>query len=222
MKNIKLIVSIMLISVMLMIPVISNAGLYATKDGTPMYTEKLDNAFLMVRRMESQYGTLGKYAVFADDFTDTTGNGIDCHLSKNTEWGTAAMLAASEFGFIPQQDTIDSTTGNNTGIFGFITGGAEMTAGFTFGTADKLPSTTYFPNYNVVNSNYYNYYEDSNRFFPGDGVDIRNWYYSSSNLGSTQHFIRGGQTAYTFGLFYVATTNALASCRAVVVCGEGL
>lgn len=116
MKNIKIILCVIVMSIILITPVISKAGLYATKGGTPMVEETLDDAFLKVRMMETQYGTLGKNAIVDSNYIETTSNGIDCHLAKNTEWGTAAMLCASEFGSLSSDENGRSISGNNTGI----------------------------------------------------------------------------------------------------------
>lgn len=60
----------------------------------------LDNAFSACRNMEtnSLYGWKTASGLKSDGLFTTDGNGIDIHLTKNSEWATVAYLGQSKYG----------------------------------------------------------------------------------------------------------------------------
>ena len=96
---------ILLILVMAIIfPTISKANLQS-RPVEEALSKKASQFFLLCRQMETSGGPLGLSAEIStaeDKVTEITSpNGIDVHMIKNTEWGTAAMLSASVYGDCP-------------------------------------------------------------------------------------------------------------------------
>lgn len=210
-KNILILMAIAIISVIAM-PNKSNAGLQANKGGTSLVNTRANDFFKTIRRMEAQYGTLGKNAQLNDKYVDTSANGIDCHMALNTEFGTAGILSYSRYGSVPKSSS-DTTTGNASGIYQLGYGKFEYVAGIGTSTNNYM---------NVIanaDSRYYNKYTASTGI-AGDGMgkfgNARAWPSSSSpilfrsNNGVLSSNILTGDTSSTIG------------SRAIVVCGAGL
>jgi len=127
-KNSKRKILIMIALVILLIVALSTivqaGGLKSEPSGTRLVNRTAMEFFTLIRSMQSPTGTLG---VSSED-----GNKINCHMSKNTEWGTAAILSASKYGVVPSGNA--STTGNNTGVFK-MGGSWEYVAGVYEGSA---------------------------------------------------------------------------------------
>ena len=158
-----LIISIIAIMGIIVMPNKANAGLQANKGGTSLVTTTANDFFKTIRRMETQYGTLGKNAQINDKYVDTTGNGIDCHMALNTEVGTAGILSYSRYGAVPTSAN-DSTTGNESGIKQLGFGKYEYVAGI-YSTSNSSYMNVMFN----ADARYYNKYE-SNTSKAGDGM----------------------------------------------------
>ena len=224
-KRVLIIIFIAIISIIAM-PNKTNAGLQANKGGTSLDTTTVSAFFTGMRRMETQYGTLGKNAVLNEKFLDTTENGIDSHMILNTEWGTVALLTDSIFGVgtgISGSNNDATSTGNASGVYNLANEKFEYTAT----TCDETSN-----NYNKImveaDARYFNHYSYTNKIqeLPGDAVDCRQWlsgansnYYVTTS--SPTQIRSNGKTL--FGLSN-STGFAAGGCgtRAVVVCGEGL
>lgn len=214
-KNKKIIMMIIvIISAVILIPNMVQAGLQANKDGISLIKMKPNDLFIAIRKMETQYGTLGKSAILdTTTYLDSTGNGIDCHMALSTEFGTVGILAYSEYGVIPTESS-DTTTGNESGVYQLGYGNGQYACGIL---------TTSEENYmNVIakaDTRYYNKY-DSKIPIAGDGMGKLGFqaYYpgttsSISIRGGSGILHAGANGNYTYGNF---------SSRAVVVCGTGL
>ncbi len=115
----KKIMSMMIIAVLVIIgaPHLSQAGLQANKGGSTLTHVKANDLFIEIRKMETQYGTLGKNAILdTTTYIDSIENGIDSHMILNTEYGTIAILAKSKYGQ-DSSSSNDTTTGNESGVF---------------------------------------------------------------------------------------------------------
>jgi len=172
MKNIRKIKIILVISILIgmCMSTKSHAGLQANKPNENLKSlvrTTAGNFFTLIREMESKTGTL---AVDAD--TNDSKNGIDCHMVKATEWGTAALMAASSFGVIPKSGTSNSTTGNESGIYQMSDGYYEYTTGYINGITYK--SSQYDTIVNADNK-YKNIYESGISTYYGDGLEVRFW-----------------------------------------------
>ena len=114
-----IIISIMLIAILILFQnkVFAVGGQANGTSGTK-YSATVSYFFDLARAMESATGTLGKDSSIntTGNYTDSSGNGIDCHLEKNTEYGTLSLLAASDYGNKTSTDSA-STANNNTGVF---------------------------------------------------------------------------------------------------------
>lgn len=208
----KIIIAVMLLLGIIMLnPSKVQAGLQANKGGTSLTNVTADGFFEGIRAMESSGGTLGKSANYnTSDFLDTSGNGIDCHMAKNTEWGTAAMLAASSYGATPTGDA--SSTQNESGVYQMADKKYEYVATSYEGATNK---------YNRVirsaDGRYFNLYSSTRKSFFGDSTE----YVSASLTTSRPVYARGYNS-----LFNVFNDNDNGNSfgnfgsRAVVVCGE--
>ena len=229
----KIIIKIMLVTMLVVtiIPLTVEAGYQANKGGTSVKTSSslyANHLFTGIRDMES--GTLGSTK-------DSTSDDMDCHMAKNTEWGTAAMLATSIYGTAPEGTSDASTTGNDTGVFQMADGtgsgasakGYELVAGI-YGSGNSYTNTII-----KAGKKYYDSYS-SEVSKPGDattetlgwkGASTHNFISSSSKpifcrsfqgiFGYSYH--DGEYYHYSYGNgFY----NYYAGARAVVVFGEGL
>lgn len=221
-KNKKILIIILLvIALMMLIPNKSKAGLQANKGGTSLTNVTADDFFIGARRMETQYGTLGKKAELNDKYLDTTKNGIDAHMALNTEWGTVALLTDSIFGVgtaMSGAGDSGTSTGNKSGVYNFANEKCEYVATIYGGKTNE--------NNKIIgnsDSRYYNNYT-SQTSKPGDALNCTNW------LGAdTQSWISLGNPVFArngWGLFgyHPVDGRAVIDCsiRAVVVCGSEL
>lgn len=215
MKNIRKIKIILVISILIgmCMSTKSQAGLQANKGGATLDNQTPDTFYTKIREMESKTGTL---AVDAD--SDDSKNGIDCHMVKSTEWGTAALMATSIFGTIPEKRTDNSTTGNESGIYQMANSRREWTTGFLTGN----PNGNYSIIYNAEDK-YKTIYTESKAEHSGDGLEFGN----NENFSSDNRVLsRGIKSLFNFGgsdwngsdtSGYVS--NSKITSRAVVVCG---
>lgn len=172
-----LFIMIMVITI-LAIPVNSKAGLQANKNGTSLVNTTASDFFSLIKGMET--GTLGKNTVNASD-------GLDCHMIKNTEWGGIAILAAcSSYGTKPANNTNNSTTGNESGIYQMAGGQGEYTAHYITGTTQAFAS-------NITNATekYKNVYASNSTRIAGDALSLDTISYSSSWTKTFPVLIRG-------------------------------
>ena len=181
-QKIIIMVIIAMLSIIVM-PNMSQAGLQANKGGKSLQYVTLRNFFDAIRKMETQYGTLGTNAVLdTTTYLDTTENGIDCHMILNTEFGTVGILAYSEYGLKPTGSNNDTTTGNASGVYQLAYGNYEYVAGI-YTTSNGVVAK--------ADNRYSNKY-DSNTSIPGDGVGKLGFSakYPSSDYNAI--FVRGG------------------------------
>lgn len=219
-KNKKILIMIsLIIAFMLLMPNKSKAGLQANKGGTSLVNVIADSFFEGIRKMETQYGTLGKNANLDSKYLDTTKNGIDAHMALNTEWGTVALLTDSVFGVGKSiSGTSDKTsTGNESGVYNLANGKYEYVATVfagSIGSNNKIIGSS--------DARYYNSYVAGVSRKSGDALNCQNWLGASAcNTISTYWlYIRG------YNLFGYNTGNGGINqdfgSRAVVVCGNGL
>lgn len=211
-KKILIIMIAAILSIIAM-PNRAHAGLQANKGGTSLVNVTANGFFVSMRRMESQYGTLGKSAVFDQTtYVDSTGNGIDSHMALNTEFGTAGILAYSEYGTIPTNSK-DTTTGNASGIYQLGYTNYEYVAGI-YSSTNKYTNII-----GKADGRYYNKYASSTSI-PGDGM---------GKLGSSASYASSSNPIITRscnGVFYSSNDSGYSyssnGSRAVVVCGAGL
>lgn len=202
-------------------PIRSNAGLQANKGGTSLVNMSASGFFKGSRFMETQYGTLGKNAVFDDKYVDTTGNGIDSHMILNTEWGTVAMLTASSFGAGKEiTGNSDSTsTGNESGIYNLANGMSEYTA--TVDNSEKNGNGLL----QNADSRYFNLYSSWYTTYKGDATECVKWLGATiaykNNIETYPSFYRGINALFGYDINDAYGFSNITS-RAVAVCGENL
>ena len=226
----KIIIKIMLVTMLVVtiIPLTVEAGYQANKGGTSVTTNSekkiyANDLFTGIREMES--GTLGSTK-------DNPSDNMNCHMAKNTEWGTIAMLATSIYGDAPEGYSADATTtGNSTGIYQMADGtdsgsnakGYELVAGIWSG------GNSYTSTIISAGKKYYDSYS-SEASKPGDattetlgwkGANTHDFISSSAPIFCRSwqdlfgyHYHDGG-SGREYGSWYAGT-------RAIVVFGEGL
>ena len=214
-----LIAIISLIALMLLLPTAVNAGgIKAEKPNGSTIKSLVKVAaadfFDLIKDMKSDKGTLG---------VPSTQAKIDCHMAKNTEWGTAAMLGVSKYGNASTGNNANSTTGanNNTGVYQMADGTYEYVAGVYEGNIPTGVDAKYF---NVYTSTMLS--SNPKQGFPGDALTAATGYisgYGSVNWVSSSHpwFLRS-YTALLGTLTYNGNVDSHTGSRAVVVCGSGL
>ncbi len=241
MKNRKFlsILALMLIALCIM-PTTSKAALQSTKAVSSSKMDSATNWVINVRNMESSGGGMGLNETVGDNGIATTdSNGIDVHLQKNTEYGAAILLGASDYG---KQGTVGgtgadrwmnngninyykgtkiqaSTTGNVTGIYEL---GNNSNWEWTSGGGTQFLSN--------IAPRYRDIYEDgTTEGKPGDATIER-----SMNLGTSWHgssrgsfatgdagFVRGSSSFGVFS-FYFNYAGYSNFARACVVSAPGL
>ncbi len=191
-----------------------------------------------IRQMEEIGGGLG-LAERIDETTllaETESNNIDVHLAKNTEYGAALLLGASDYG--KQGTDIEarrmnkgettvltgvqaSTTGNRYGVYeiGYYdmntarSNDEWVAGGTTTFLSDKFPSLA---------SRYIDRYENDTAEKAGDAtIETKNWHkasYANFVVGSSG-IGRGDGGAFSYDSNY---SNSSFFARAGVVVGVGL
>jgi hypothetical protein len=78
------------------------ANLQSRPEVTSLVNKSAEEFFIMSRNMEQSNESFGLNATIdQSNGTETSAsNNIDVHMAKNTEWGTAVMLGASNYGEI--------------------------------------------------------------------------------------------------------------------------
>ena len=173
-ENYKVGAIILFIIAILAFPTTSNASLQSRPNATSLINKSADEFFLLCRQMETSSGPLGLNATIEvqdDKVVETSNsNGIDVHMIKNTEYGTAAMLAASAYGNCPQGfsgNINDSTTQNESGIMQMAVGKYEYVAGIY----NEYESETKYIHY--ADARYKNVYDSkvaADAYIPGDAT----------------------------------------------------
>ena len=209
-KNKKIsILIISLIALMLLLPTAVNAGgLKAEKPNgstiKSLVNQKAEDFFTLIKGMKSLTGTLG---------VAPNASKIDCHMAKNTEWGTAAMLGVSKYGQASTGTNSKSTTNNNTGVFQMADGTYEYVAGIYEG---KIPSG--------LDAKYFNVYSGSTGI-PGDALTTATGFVSGYGSvvswvsASNPWFVRSVNTLLGAG-GSDGVADSYHGSRAVVVCGQ--
>ena len=195
-----------------------NAAVQSRPNVKSLTSTTANDFFEKIRKMEAEGGTLGKSANIQETtYLDTSNNGVDVHMAKNTEWGAAAMLAASAYGSAPSGKSDATTTGNATGIYQMADGTFEYVAGI-YDTSNQ-----YMSKLKTADDRYVDKYTD-NVSKRGDAtLETKGWKNSSSAFVSSSSpvFVR----SYT-ALFGVSSdvgySGSLNGSRAVLCVGSGL
>ncbi len=217
-----------MIAILMLIPITSNAALQA--NGKSTKTDSVPGWLLNIRRMEATGGTLGLTdTINTTDLTSSaeTSNNLDIHMQLNTEYGAMAILSASAYG---NQDKItdgQTTTGNKSGVYIYLNSEWVAAGETTLGVG-------LFQN---ANGKYKNLYSDTNKEKKGDATMETNgwhnsssrWYWNNRNYGY-YGMIRGISTS-VFGFYNGGDGNVQSNIayfdkshysRAVIVVGEGI
>ena len=185
---------------MILIFCLSTGVVEATYQSRPGFSALVNTTaetfFKQIREMETSSGPMGLNATLDDSYNDTSGNGIDVHMIKNSEWGAVAMLAMSGYGG-GAADQIDSyTTGpsNYTGVYGMGNGNWEYTMTFasTNGSSPDTSSSVSSYQRNLVNlgidSKYYDLYHIPNSDITStDNQTFYSYNYSAAGSSSLNH-----------------------------------
>ena len=137
-KNKKIIMMIIvIISAVILIPNMVQAGLQANKDGISLIKMKPNDLFIAIRKMETQYGTLGilaysEYGVIPTESSDTTtgnesgvyqlgyGNGqYACGILTTSEENYMNVIAKADTRYYNKYDSKIPIAGDGMGKLGF-------------------------------------------------------------------------------------------------------
>lgn len=215
MKKKKLMMVIM--ALMLIITAKSTYAMQSRPDGTSKTNVYANYFFTEIRKMEST--VLGLPTNFdTTTWLDSSGNGVDVHMAKNTEWGTAAMLSASAYGTAPSGQSSATTTGNATGVYQM----ADRTWEYVAGIWDA--SNDYMSNIRGANSRYYDLYTNQTSISGDATTETAGW-----KGASLRNFINGSQPVFIrcwgalFGYYNsYGVHDSGGSSRSVLVVGAGL
>lgn len=218
-KNKIISIIILFLIMIILIPKNVYAGMQANKGGTSLHTTTASDFFSLIRTMEAQYGTLG-----VEPDTGSSKNGIDAHMAKNTEWGTAAMLAVSSYGTGNASTAVTTTTGNASGVYNMGDEKWEYTANYLAGNTQDFTS-----NITGANDKYKDEYTSISSRIVGDGLNLSILPYAwndsypvlSRGVDGLLNYI--GDFNWTYGYNQGGgRDHPFVSTRAVVVCGTGL
>lgn len=231
-KKVKITVILgVIIAILMLIPITSNAALQANGKSTKV--DRIDNWLLNIRRMEAIGGTLGLTdTINTTDLTSSAGtsNNLDIHMQLNTEYGAMAILSASAYGNQNKIKSGQTTTGNKSGVYIYLN--CEWVA------AGK-PKTDYklFQNANGKYKNVYSGAETDTK--KGDATtetigwhnSTSKWYWTDSINSTSMGMIRdacssifgfdNGEGEYSTGDNYASYIKSYYS-RAVIVVGKDL
>ena len=223
--NKKLILSIIIVLAIILI----NGNVHAVggqASGTSsLYSKTVSYFFELIIAMETPTGTLGVSSnINTSNYVDSSSNGIDCHLEKNTEYGTITLLAASEYGNATSTDS--SSTGlGSTGVFQMNNGNYEYVANTWSSEENGTPTTnSYIGALKSADSRYVNkYFGTTKHSITGDGlIETDGWGGSTLFVSSSYPvFYRGPNGLFGYN-HYNGNSSSDSGARAVVVCGSGL
>ncbi len=206
-------------ALMLIITAKSTYAMQSRPDGTSKLGQYANYYFTEIRKMEST--VLGLPTNFnITTWLDSSGNGVDVHMAKNTEWGTAAMLSASAYGTAPSGNSSATTTGNATGVYQMADGIWEYVAGIWDASNDYISTIS------VANPRYYNLYT-SQVSIPGDStIETQGWKGSSNTVAFVTSnlpiFSHSENTLFGYDRGNGANSGGRGSSRAVMLMGAGL
>ena len=202
----------------------AKAALQANPSTHYIKQDEPENWIKAFRKTEQTGEAMGLEESLNADLTAVSSNNIDVHMMRTTEYGAIAILSASGYGNPQnlQDSSIQSTTGNNTGVM-IYNGNSEWTAA---GLKDYI-----FPG---IDGRYYDGYEENssalNRAKRGDALGDRDtdnpgcksWHapaFSDWVSKEARYFSRNN----TSGIFsYYAYRAYGYYSRGVAVCGTGL
>ena len=174
---------------------------------------------LNIRKMEASGGTLGLNGVIDENtLLDSSNNGVDVHMAKNTEWGTVALLSDSKYGYAPSETSSATTTGNASGVYQMADGTWEYVAGIYKGA-----SNNYMSRLAGADARYFNSYS-SNTPIAGDALECSGWKGASNSYwvdSSYPVFKRGNNALFSFD-GSTGDNSSSNSSRAALVVGSGL
>ena len=129
-----------LIVAILTLSTVSFANLQSRPDRTRLVSQTANQFFIKARNMEAPGGVLGKQASIDQETggESSSSNNIDAHMCKNTEYGAAAILSVSQYGYsekVPETSGIYNAS-NNTYTLGDSTTGAAGTESYYYGLFD--------------------------------------------------------------------------------------
>jgi len=200
-----------------------NANLQSRPGAGALRNRTASDFFIMARNMERANESFGLNATIdqANGNETSESNGIDVHMMKNTEYGTAVMLGASAYGSIPAvaaQINTNSITGNKTGMYMNASGTYTYTASLVTGV-----NTTNFARIVAAAQRYRNNYTTANssRKLGDATVETQGWKGASQTGWVSLFFARGYGGVFSFVNGDGSATSNSGS-RAAVVCAPGI
>ena len=227
---------IILMSIILITPTISQAALQSNGNTSAKYN--INEWIWKVREMQGAGGTLGLTDSIDWDkeggkYLTSNNPNLDIHMEKNTEFGAMAILSASSYGNPNPIGNGETTTGNITGVV--INFDNEWVA------AGQITSAT---TYAVATSRYKDNYTTNYVAKAGDAIEeTKQWHmeknddhYTWITLDTTAGLLRSGKGWMGYGGIFAyygngnrnntrdmpARYNKTWASRAVIVVGTGI
>lgn len=215
----------------LLFPTVSNASLQSRPGVSSLASRTPSEFFLLCRQMETSSGPMGLNATIEiqnDKVVETSSsNGIDVHMIKNTEYGTAAMLAASVYGDCPKGYSSASTTQNQSGIMQ-MGSGYEYVAGIRDMSSNPFEDVKYIYTADARYKNVYKSDVAADSYIPGDATyETQNWKGANKAefVWMYKAFVRSDNSVFGYsasGYILSSSKESLQSSRAAVVSCAGL
>lgn len=223
-------------------------SLQSRPDRARLSGQSVNQFFILARNMEADGGILGKSATInASTGAETTAtNNIDSHMAKNTEFGAAAILAVSQYGYQTRAPETNGTFTSATNYtLGDSTTGASGSQSYYYGLFDmgNVGNVTYTASiqkdaasnsnqsilYSAARNNnlkkYVDYYTGGRDvYFYGDATSETLGWRGATNTAfvssSYPIFVRNGKL---FGVgVYTGQLYGEYTCRTAIVCGSGM
>ena len=210
-KNFQKVISKVLISLICLLVILMtfsssvNAAIQSRPGFTALVNQTVVEQFTEIREMETESGPMGlKATLDGTSYNDSSSNGIDVHMIKNTEWGAILMLSLSAYGGGTQSQIQTYSTGNDnyTGVYGL--GNTDIwertmtmvsTDGSSISTSNSYAST--FKSMGIDSKYYDLYYATSGMSY--DSYDSFYEYNYASAGGTVKS--NGGRGFYGDGIY---------------------
>jgi len=193
------------------IPITSNDnGKYYTHPAFSKTEKELTGFWVGKYEITSNYSNRANQEVLRNEYLSTyytnikkISDNIDYHVIKNSEWGAITYLSHSKYGlcknnlcaeyagndsYIAGNNQLDTTTGNNYGVFDLAGSASEYTMG-NITTTDSLNLNNSSFSDVPIGTDDYDLYQN-NSFILGDATkEINGWYNTSGNIDINNSWI---------------------------------
>ncbi len=231
MKNRKLILTLILAIAIVLLMQAPTLAYQSTWKGNALHSPYNDTWILGIRQMEANGSGMGlnETTLNTNTLLSSTSNNVDIHMQKNTEYGAAIILGASDYGKARKKGNMNagSTTTSGTDIKASTTG--NVYGVYELGQLDKKEFVAARGDYNYfksVDSRYVNQYTNkSTSARIGDAtIETQDWHKENSSWSSwpDRLWTRGGNSTGVFSFDGPSASSSTSfNSRACIVNGAG-